>query len=311
MGFQKTLHRVPGQDKPEQFQHLTKFQALNPANTPNLLLSFAPSDPSGAGGAQADVLTGASLGCHVLTVLTALSIRDSAGIEDVQALTPEFIDDQARSLLEDMTVQAFKVGALYTPESVSAVAQVVADYPNVPLVLHMGVDAMEGNDAEAEETGDETLAAVLELLVPQAHVVVVDHRRLDHWFTDDLLPKGEAENAVQALLALGPDNVLVTGVPHAGGSPVNVLAGADPEAEAWSWKRLPATYRGAGSTLSGALAALLAGGHELRQAVIDAQQYTRRSLQAGFQPGMGRSFPDRMFWMRRSLDAAGDAGEEG
>ncbi len=227
-------------------------------------------------------------------------------MEDVQALGPEFIDDQARCLLEDMTVRAFKVGALYTPESVSAVAQIVADYPDVPLVVHLGADAPEINDAESEETVDETLAAMLELLVPQAHIVVVDHRRLDHWFTDDILPKGEAENAVQALLALGPDHVLVTGVPHAGGSPVNVLAGASPQAEAWSWRRLPGTYRGAGSTLSAALASLLAGGLELRQAVIDAQQYTRRSLEAGFQPGMGRTLPDRLFWTRRGAPANGD-----
>ena len=293
----------------QRFPHLTKFYVLTPSTTPPLVLSFAPSDPSGAGGLQADVLAGASLGCHVLTVLTALSIQDSAGVEDIKALAPDFIDDQARCLLEDMTVQAFKVGGLYTAESVSAVAQVVADYPDVPLILHLGADAVDSPDAESEDTIDETLAAMFELLVPQAHIVVVDHRRLDHWFSDEALPKGEAENAVQALLALGPEHVLVTGVPHAGGSPVNILAGGSPQAEAWSWQRLPGSFRGAGSTLSAALAALLAGGQPLRQAVIDAQQYTRRALQTGFQPGMGRMLPDRMFWSRPDAVRAGEVGQ--
>lgn len=268
------------------------------------MLSFAPTDPSGAGGLQADVLTGSSLGCHVLTVLTGVSIQDSAGIEDVQAINPELIDDQARCLLEDMPMKAFKVGGLYSPESVSAVAQVVADYPDVPLVLHLGADAPDEHDEEA----DETVEASLELLAPHATVVIVDHTRLDRWFSDDILPKGDAENAIQALLALGPDHLLVTGVPHGSGTPVNILAHSDnPEAEAWSWQRLPGGFRGAGSTLSAALTALLARDVELRQAVIDAQQYTRRSLQAGFQPGMGRSLPDRLFW--RSGLAVDETGE--
>ncbi|TSH88856.1 hydroxymethylpyrimidine/phosphomethylpyrimidine kinase [Verticiella sediminum] len=258
---------------------------------------------------QADILVGASLGCHVVTALTALAIQDSAGIEDIQAVAPEFIDDQARSLLEDMSVHGFKVGNLYSPESVSAVAQVVADYPDVPLVLHLGMDPVDRGE-EGQELADATVVALCELLVPQADVVVIDHRRLEQWHTEGLLGKAEGDNAVQTLLALGPEHVLVTGVPHAGGSPVNVLAGEDPQAEAWSWRRLPGSYAGAGSTLSAALAALLAGGQTLRQAVIDAQQYTRRALEAGFQPGMGRAMPDRMFWMRSSDDDADQADEE-
>lgn len=291
------------------FQHLTKLAALTFAKTPPLLLCFAPTDPSGAAGIQADVLTGASLGCHVLSVLTGLSIQDTAGVEDLQTMAPEFIDDQARCLLEDMTVQAFKVGSLYSPEAVSAVAQVVADYPDVPLVVHLGTEVVDGDEA-AREAADDTIAAIFELLLPQADVVVVDHRRLEHWFAEELLPKSDAENAVQALLACGPQHAFVTGVPHAGGAPVNVLAGSDPQAEAWSWRRLPGSFHGAGSTLAAALAALLAGGAELRQAVIDAQQFTRRSLEAGFQPGMGRTLPDRMFWTRSAgSDAGEDAGE--
>lgn len=273
------------------------------------MLSFAPTDPSGAGGMQADILAGASLGCHVLTVLTGVSIQDSASLEDAQAVAPEFIDDQARCLLEDMTVQAFKVGGVYAPESASVIAQIVADYAHVPLVLHLADDGPTGTD---DDTASDTTLALLELLVPQATVVIVDHLRLEQWFADEVLPRGEAENAAQALLALGPDHVLITGVPHAGGSPVNVLASAgSPEAEAWSWRRLPGTFRGAGSTLSAALTALLARGLELRQAVIDAQQYTRRSLQAGFQPGMGRHLPNRMFWRGAETpdDAAGTEAE--
>ena len=272
---------------------------MTPSKTPPVVLGFAPSDPSGASGVQADLLTAASLGCHVLTVLTALLVQDTAEVEGAQLLAPDFIDDQARCLLEDMPVQALKVGGLYSPEAVSVVAQVAADYPDVPMVLHLGVDSIRASD---DDSSDSTVLAQLELLVPQAHVVVVDHRRLDAWYAEGLLAKGDTENAVQALLALGPDHAFITDVPHAGGAPVNVLAGSGPQAEAWSWRRLPGSYRGAGSTLSAALTALLARGVPLRQAVIDAQQYTRRALEAGYQPGMGGILPNRLFWAGTSSD---------
>jgi hydroxymethylpyrimidine/phosphomethylpyrimidine kinase len=276
------------------------------AAVPTLILTFAPSDPTAATGVQADLLTCASMGCHALSVVTALSVQDSAGIEDVQPMSPDFIDDQARCLLEDMPVRAFKIGALYSPEAVSAVAQVMADYADVPVVLHLGHESPPGVANDEEDTADDVLDAILELLVPQATLVVVDHGRLEQWHTNELLPTEEGENAIQALLSLGADWVLATGVPHAGGPPVNVLAGENPQAEAWPWQLLPGSYRGAGSTLSAALTALLGGGMDVRQAVIEAQQYTWQALDAGFRPGMGRMLPDRMFWARTE----GTSGDE-
>lgn len=235
----------------------------------------------------------------MLSVATAVLVQDTARLEAVQGIASEWVEDQARCLLEDMPVRAFKVGGLYSPEVASTVAQVVADYPEVPLVLHLGLDA-DASDEDDDESTDDTVVAQLELLVPQAHLVVVDHRRLDAWYSEGLLPKGESENAVQALLSLGAEHVFLTDVPHGGGSPVNVLAGQAPEAEAWTWRRLPGRYRGADSTMSAEIAALLAHGRSLREAVIDAQQFTRRSLEAAYQPGMGQEVPDRLFWARGS-----------
>lgn len=269
---------------------------MNPRPVPPLCLSFGPADPTGAGGVQADLLTAAALGGHMLSVLTAWLVQDSAALESVNPLPPEAIDDQARGLLEDMTVAAFKVGALYSPEAVSAVAQVLADYAGVPMVLHLGAGSRPVADADAAEQEEAVVQASLDLLVPQAELVVVDHARLERWLSEGWLPTENAETALQALLALRPGQVLVTGVPHAGESPVNVLAGASPQAEAWSWRRLPVGFLGAGSTLSAALAVLLARQQPLRQAVIDAQQFTRQALEAAYRPGMGRCFPDRQYW---------------
>ncbi len=269
-------------------------------------MTFGPSDPSGAGGIQADLLTGASLGCHVVTVTTALLVRDTANTESVQPVAAECVDDQARCLLEDMPVKAFKVSGLYTPEAVSAVAQVVADYPEVPLVLHLGTDSPKTTESGDEDTAEDALLAQLELLGPQGHVVMVDHHRLESWYSEGLLARGDTENALQALLNLGPRHVFLTNVPHAGGAPVNVLAEQAPQAEAWVWQTPPGSYRGVGSTLSAAIAAMLARERPLREAVIDAQRFTRRAMESAYQPGMGREVLDRFFWVRSSDDETGE-----
>ena len=83
---------------------------------PPTVLSFAASDSTGGAGIQADILTLASMGCHPLSVITAITIQDTAGVDDVMALDPEWVADQARAVLEDMPVNVFKIGMLGSVE---------------------------------------------------------------------------------------------------------------------------------------------------------------------------------------------------
>ena len=100
-----------------------------------VVLTFAASDPTSGAGLQADLLALASMGCYPLSVVTAITVQDTAGVEAFYALDPDWVADQARCLLEDMPVAAFKVGMLGSTEIVTVVAEVVSDYPDVPLVL--------------------------------------------------------------------------------------------------------------------------------------------------------------------------------
>src|SRR3546814_4431221 len=110
------------------------------------------------------------MGCHALCTLTAILVRDTASTEEIQPVSPELIDDQARCLLEDMNVQAIKVGPLYTPETVSVLAQIAADYNHVPLVLHL---APIPDESLLEDLDTEELQmAILDLLLPQTDIVV-------------------------------------------------------------------------------------------------------------------------------------------
>src|SRR6058998_1795008 len=102
---------------------------------PPIVLTFAASDPSGGAGIQADLLTLASMGCHPLSVVTAITVQDTIGVEAVLAMEPEWVADQARCLLEDMPVDAIKIGVMGSVENIAAIAEIVSDYPDVPLII--------------------------------------------------------------------------------------------------------------------------------------------------------------------------------
>ena len=101
---------------------------MNPRTpVPPLVLVFAASDPSSGAGIQADLLTLSSLGCHPLTAVTALTVQDSVGVRSLQPVSAELVEQQARAILEDMPVAAFKLGVLGRVENVLAVAEIVPD----------------------------------------------------------------------------------------------------------------------------------------------------------------------------------------
>src|SRR5439155_423427 len=158
------------------------------SHSPPIVLTFAASDPTGGAGLQADLLTLASMGCHPLSVVTALTMQDTRGVEGILAVEADWVAGQAKHLLEDMRVAAFKLGVLGSLENIRSIADVISDYPEVPVIL-------------------------------------------------------------------------------------------DP-------------------VLASAIAASLANGLEVAEAVRDAQEYTWQALAGGFRPGMGQLLPDRFFWAR-------------
>ena len=105
------------------------------SDSPPIVLVFAAADPTGGAGLQADLLTLSSMGCHALSVITAITVQDTVGVEDIHALDAELVAAQARAVLEDMPVAAFKIGMLGSVENIAAIAEIVADYPDVPLIL--------------------------------------------------------------------------------------------------------------------------------------------------------------------------------
>lgn len=274
--------------------------------SPPLVLVFAASDPSGGAGMQADILTLASMGCHPLSVITAITVQDTIGVEGLLAIESEWVADQARALLEDMTIDAFKIGVMGSVENIAAIAEVIADYPDVPLI----VDPVLASGRGDELASDEMTHALRELLLPQTTIITpnsLEARRLAE--SDEDGDEPTLAVCAERLVESGAEFVLITGTHESTSQVVNTLYGKSGVVRSDNWPRLPGSYHGSGCTLASAIAAMLANGLELPEAVREAQDYTWHALDKAFRPGMGQYIPDRLFWAREDDDETAAEGD--
>lgn len=268
-------------------------------------MTLAGSDPSGGAGIQADILTLASLGCHPLSVITALTVQDTRGVENFWVMEADQVSDQARFLLEDMPVAVFKVGMIGSVENAAVIAEIAADYPDVPLILDPVLASGGGDELANEELRD----AIREMLLPLTTLITpncIEARRLaanDPDEEDDL----PLATAAQRLLDAGAQYVLITGTHDNTVKVCNTLYHGNGMVSRETWPRLPGSYHGSGCTLASAIAGTLANGLPLPDAVREAQAYTWETLNHAFRPGMGQAIPDRLFWARGDATADDEA----
>lgn len=247
-------------------------------SSPPIVLTFAASDPTGGAGVQADVLAIAALGCHPLSVLTALTAQDTSGVEAVLAIDAQWVERQAAPLLAEMRVGAYKLGVLGSAANARAIARLLAAQRSAPVVVDPVLASGRGDPL----AGDAVQQALLDEIAPLATIM-----------TPNTL-EAERLGGVERLLAAGCRAVLVTGTHAAGSDVVNRLHDRNGVVREDRWPRLPESYHGSGCTLASALAACLAKGLSLEAAVQEAQAFTWRSLQAGFRPGKGQHLPWRI-----------------
>jgi hydroxymethylpyrimidine/phosphomethylpyrimidine kinase len=265
-------------------------------------MTFAATDPSSGAGLQADILALASIGCHPLSVVTGVTVQDTVGVESVLPLDADWINDQARTILEDVQVAAFKLGLLGSVENVAVIAEIMADYPDVPLLIDPILTSGRGDDL----TNEEMQAAMCELLFPQATLITpnsLEARRLAYYEENDEIKHSSLDECAQRLLAMGTEYVMITGTHERTTDVVNALYGGNMQSEnslikAYHWERLSGSYHGSGCTLTSAIAACLAHGLSMEEAIQEAQEYTWQTLKNAFRPGMGQFIPDRFFWAR-------------
>ncbi|MFD0914414.1 MULTISPECIES: bifunctional hydroxymethylpyrimidine kinase/phosphomethylpyrimidine kinase [Methylophilus] len=274
------------------------------AITPPTVLTFAATDPSSGAGVQADIMALASIGCYPLSVITGITVQDTVGVESVMPLDADWINDQARTILEDVSVSAFKLGLLGSVENVAVIAEIVADYPDVPLIIDPILTSGRGDELSNEEMQ----AAMCELLFPQATLITpnsLEARRLAYYDEGDEVKHSSLEECALRLLEMGSEYVMITGTHERSIDVVNSLYGMQLSnmpglIKDYHWERLPGSYHGSGCTLTSAITACLAHGLTIEEAVHEAQEFTWQTLRHAFRPGMGQFIPDRFFWARET-----------
>ena len=279
---------------------------------PPCVMTFAGADPSSGAGLQADLLTLASIGCHPLSVVTAITVQDTVGVESVQVIDAELVENQARKILEDMQVSAFKLGMLGSVENIAVIAEIMADYPDIPLIIDPILSSGRGDSF----TNDDMQSAMIELLFPQATIITpnsIEARR--YAFFDEENEKASLDTCALRLLEMGSEFVLITGTHERTAQVTNSFYGEVGKSygkiKDYNWERLPGSYHGSGCTLASAIAACLAHGLTIEEAIIEAQEFTWAALKNGFRPGMGQHIPDRLFWAREDdQDLIGVGGSE-
>ncbi|MDR1163977.1 MAG: bifunctional hydroxymethylpyrimidine kinase/phosphomethylpyrimidine kinase [Candidatus Accumulibacter sp.] len=262
------------------------------AAAPPVVLSFAASDPSGGAGMQADLMTFSALGCHGLSVLTALTAQDTRGVAEMRPIESAWVEKQARVVLDDIRVDAFKVGVLGSAENVRTVARIVSAHPGVPVVVDPVLASGRG-DPLADEPVADALRRALFPLTFVATPNLPEARRLAATVGED----EEAlslEECARRLLSLGCAHVLLTGAHEDSPEVTNRLFHRTGKARAFSCKRLPGSYHGSGCTLASALAAMLARGLSVDDATARALDFTHRALESAFRPGRGQFIPRRI-----------------
>jgi len=247
------------------------------------VLSIAGSDSGGGAGIQADLKTFSALGCYGMTAITAITAQNTCGVTGIHGIPPEMLKAQIDAVVQDIGVDAVKIGMLHSPDVVHVVVEAIRTYQLPHVVLDPVMVATSGDRLIAQET----VAVLVQELFPLAEVVTPN---LDEagWLLGRSIEGVEAlELAAQDLLRLGARAALLKGGHLPGDWVVDVLAVQGGEHAQGQGHRLQsqriATHNGHGTgcTLSSAIAAQLALGQPLQQAVEQARAYILGAIAAG------------------------------
>jgi hydroxymethylpyrimidine/phosphomethylpyrimidine kinase len=257
--------------------------AAQPFQYPRVL-SIAGSDSGGGAGIQADLKTIAALGCYGMTAITALTAQNTLGVRSIHAVPLQMLADQIDAVVEDIGVDAVKIGMLHSADTVRAVAQALERHALQCIVLDPVMIATSG----AVLIDHEAIAVLVRELFPKADVITPNLDEASLLVGRTLASEADIEAAAQQLLEMGARAVLVKGGHLPGDTVSDLLLTCDGKAHWMLAPRIPSpNTHGTGCTLSSAIAAHLALGSTLTQAVEQARQYVRGALEAGAQVRTG------------------------
>ncbi|MCP4283316.1 MAG: hydroxymethylpyrimidine/phosphomethylpyrimidine kinase [Gammaproteobacteria bacterium] len=254
-----------------------------------VILTVSGHDPSGGAGIQADIESIVAAGCRAASAVTCLTVQDTINVRQVVASSPALLNDQIRTLLDDIGIAVIKIGLIPNMAILEVITKFLQDHPDVPVVL----DPVLTSGAGTELAGNRLVSAYRKQLLPRTTLITpnsIEARRLSGTQLMD--------DCGRELLTQGCQAVLITGTHESDSDVINRLYRHDSDVVTSSWPRLHGCYHGSGCTLASSAAAFIGKGLGLSDAVEKALEYTWNSLSHGDRPGKGQLLPDRLFTIR-------------
>lgn len=249
------------------------------------VLIIAGSDSGGGAGIQADIKAVTALGSFAMTAITALTAQNTQGVHGVHEVPPEFVSEQIRVVMEDIGADCIKTGMLHRVEVVDAVVAALDRYaPDVPLVVDPVMIAKGG----ASLLEDSAILAVRQKIVPRATLITPNAPEAAVLAGMDVKTQEDAMTAARSLATLGPQSILITGghVDEHAGMVTDVFLHGEDRLDVFESERIETRHtHGTGCTLASAIAAGVAAGLDMREAIIRARAYVHEAIRTA--PGYG------------------------
>lgn len=247
-------------------------------------LTIAGSDSGGGAGIQADLKTFSSLGVYGTSAITAVTAQNTTGVQSIQPVSPDIIEGQIRAVMEDIPIDAVKIGMLFLPQTVRIVAQALDRFSPTHVVLDPVMIATSGDSLIAEET----VETIINELFHRVHLITPNIDEASLLSGMAIHNENDMAAAAEKLWALGCPAVLMKGGHLKGSNMTDILYRKNQEPLRLSVPTIDTdNTHGTGCTLSSAIAAFMALGYTLPEAVIQAKTYITEALQAGADVQLG------------------------
>jgi hydroxymethylpyrimidine/phosphomethylpyrimidine kinase len=247
-------------------------------NTYYRALTIAGSDSGGGAGIQADLKTFSALGCYGMSVITALTAQNTVAVTAIHEIPPKMVSDQINAVLSDIGTDAVKIGMLQTPEVIHAIVLTLKKYDVKNIVVDPVMVAKSGDKLLLNNA----VESLKHELLPLAKIITPNIPEAEVLLGSTIINRSQMAEAASALLELGPDAVLLKGGHFTGDTSPDCLAIKSQDICWFEAERIETeNTHGTGCTLSSAIAAYLARGFNLEEAVFGGKKYINAAIEAG------------------------------
>jgi len=242
------------------------------------VLTIAGSDSGGGAGIQADLKTFSALGCYGMSVITALTAQNTLGVTAIHSVPPGFVTAQLDAVLQDIRPLAIKIGMVHSSELVAVIAKALRQYPDIPVILDPVMVATSGDRLIAQETVTNLVAD----LFPLSTLITPNLDEAGLLANMPITTINDMQSAGKIIMQQGCSALLLKGGHLQQEQLTSLLFTADGNVQNFISEKIDTiNMHGSGCTLSSAIAAYMARGESLAQAVALAQEYVHGAIYNG------------------------------